>query len=134
MKPIAASVVASLFLTGCGPSFPTIDSAALAEAVSQVQKHTVQICSYLPSNNSVVSILTASNPIVETAFAIATQICNAVTATVPPVTPTQMQEPKRGEANQCPMVRGVCIEGQFIQPTTKDQAPNDGTLNKEPQP
>jgi hypothetical protein len=121
MKPITASVVATLFLTGCGPSFPTIDSAALAEAVAQVQKHTVQICSYLPSNNSVVSILTASNPIVETALAIATQICTAVTATVPPLSPAQMQEPKRGEQSQCPMVRGVCIEGQFLQPKTEDK-------------
>jgi hypothetical protein len=121
MKPIAASIAASLLVAGCGPSFPTIDSQALAEAVAQVQKHTVQICSYLPSNNSVVGILTASNPIVETAFAIATQICEAVTATVPPITPTQMQEPKRGDQNQCPMVRGVCIEGQFIQPKTEDK-------------
>jgi hypothetical protein len=114
MKRLALIAVV-LPLAGCGPSFPTIDSAALAEAVAQVQKHTVQICAYLPSNNSVVSILTASNPIVETAFAIATQICNAVTATVPPLAPAQMGEKRLGEERQCPMVRGVCIDGQFIQ-------------------
>lgn len=115
MKPVAASLGAVLLLTGCGPSFPTIDSQALAEAVAQVQKHTVQICQYLPTNNSVIGILTASNPIIETAFNIAKQICDAVTATVPPLAPAQMGEKRLGDDRQCPMVRGVCVEGQFIQ-------------------
>ena len=113
MKRLALMFVV-LPLAGCGPSFPTIDSAALAEAVSQVQKHTVQICAYLPTNNSVIGILTASNPIVETAFSIATQICDAVTATVPPISPAQMGEKRLGDDRQCPMVRGVCVEGQFV--------------------
>lgn len=114
MKRLAIAAVI-LPLAGCGPSFPTIDSQALSEAVAQIQKHTVQICAYLPTNNSVVGILTASNPIVETAYNIAKQICDAVTATVPPLEPAQMGEKRLGEERQCPMVRGVCIDGQFLQ-------------------
>ena len=59
MKPIAASVVAALLLTGCGPSFPTIDGQALAEAVAQVRAHTIKICNYVPSDESVIGILTS---------------------------------------------------------------------------
>jgi hypothetical protein len=114
MKRLA--IGATLLLTSCGPSFPTIDSSALAEAVSKVQNETVKICSYLPSNNSVVSILTSFHPALETAYAIANQICTAVTATAPPVNPAQLGEKRAGDEQQCPMVRGVCIEGQFVKP------------------
>jgi hypothetical protein len=115
MKRLALIAVV-LPLAGCGPSFPTIDSQALAEAVAQVQAHTVQICQYLPTNNAVIGILTASNPIVETAYNIAKQICEAVTETVPPLAPAQMGEKRLGDERQCPMVRGVCIDGQFVKP------------------
>lgn len=120
MKPVAASIVAALLVTGCGPSFPTIDGAALAEAVAQVRGHTIKICSYIPSDESVIAILTTSVPVLETALKVAQQICDAVTASVPPVSPAQMSEPRRGDANQCPMVRGVCITGQFVPPGTTE--------------
>src|SRR5262245_17401851 len=113
-RVIAISLAGALALAGCGPSFPTIDSEALKEAVAQVQGYTVQICRYLPTNDSVIGILTSSNDILETAFAIAQQICNAVTERVEAVNPAQAQEPQLGEENQCPMVRGVCIEGRFV--------------------
>ena len=107
---IAIPLAATIALTGCGPTFPTIDSAALREAVAAVQANTVEICQYLPTNESVVSILTASD-ILETAYQIATQICNAVTEAAPP---PLVQNPRLGDEDQCPMVRGVCIEGRFI--------------------
>src|SRR5262245_58243345 len=112
MKKIVALSL-TFALAGCGPSFPTIDTAALREAVAQVQAKTVQICQYLPTNETVVAILTSSD-ILETAYNIASQICHAVEEKVPPLSPTQMQEPRMGDEGQCPMVRGVCIEGRFI--------------------
>ena len=115
MKPIAASMAAALFVAGCGPSFPTIDGSALAEAVAQVRGHTIKICQYVPSDESLIGILTASSAVLETALNIAQQICDAVTAKVPPLSPAQMSEPRRGDQSQCPMVRGVCITGQFIE-------------------
>lgn len=119
MKRLAALIAVALPLAGCGPSFPTIDSAALAEAVAQVRVHTIKICSYIPSDQSVIAILTTSVPVLETALKVAQQICDAVTASVPAVSPTQMSEPRRGDQNQCPMVRGVCVTGQFVQPGTE---------------
>ena len=110
-----ATVPIVLLLTGCGPSFPTIDGEALQEAISQVRGHTVTICNYFPSDNSLVAILTASSPIIETAYNIAKQICDAVTATVPPLSPAQEMSKREGDSNQCPMVRGVCITGRFLQ-------------------
>ena len=129
MKRLAALVVVAP-LMGCGPSFPTIDSAALTEAVSQVQGYTVKICSYLPSNESVIGILTSAHPALETAYALATQICEAVTASAPAINPAQLGEERRGDENQCPMVRGVCVEGQFL---TQPSKPETGasTMSKE---
>ena len=112
MKRLAALIVAAP-LVGCGPSFPTIDSQALAEAVAQVREHTVKICNYFPTDSSVVSILTSAHPILESAYSIAQQICNAVTETVPPLEPAQMGQERLGDKDQCPMVRGVCVEGRF---------------------
>jgi hypothetical protein len=114
MKRLAIVAIV-LPLAGCGPSFPTIDGSALAEAVAQVRGHTIQICNYFPSDSSLVAILTASSPVVETAYNIAKQICDAVTATVPPLSPAQEMSKRQGDENQCPMVRGVCITGRFIQ-------------------
>ena len=118
MKPQLA-VLPVLLLTGCGPSFPTIDSEALNAAMAQVRGHTVAICQYLPTNESLIGILTASHPVTETAYNIAKQICDAVTASVPAVNPAQMGEKRQGEENQCPMVRGVCITGRFVDEDTQ---------------
>lgn len=122
MKRLAALLVAAP-LMGCGPSFPTIDSAALAEAVAQVRGHTVTICSYFPSDSTLISILTASHPAVESAYNIAKQICDAVTASVPDIAPAQMGAQRQGDANQCPMVRGVCITGRFVDQPQPETAP-----------
>jgi hypothetical protein len=120
----AAWIPLVLLLTGCGPSFPTIDSSALSEAVAQVRGHTVKICSYFPSDDSLISILTASNAVLESAYNLAKQICDAVTASVPAVAPAQMGETRQGDQNQCPMVRGVCITGRFVdQPQQEAPAP-----------
>lgn len=113
-KRIASIALAALLaLTGCGPTFPTIDSAALREAVAQVQAATVEICKYLPTNETVVGILTQTHAVVETAYAIAQQICSAVTEVAPP---PLVQNRRLGDEEQCPMVRGVCIEGRFVAP------------------
>jgi hypothetical protein len=129
MKRLAALILAAP-LVGCGPSFPTIDSAALSEAVAQVRGHTVKICSYFPTNETVVNILT-TNDVLETAYNIAKQICDAVTEQVPPLEPAQMGQGKLGEKNECPMVRGVCIEGRFLKPEAQaapaPAAPPNGT-------
>jgi hypothetical protein len=122
MRRLAALVLAAP-LMGCGPSFPTIDSAALAEAVAQVRGQTIKICNYFPSDSSLIGILTASHPVVESAYNLAKQICDAVTATVPAVNPAQMGGMREGDEDQCPMVRGVCITGRFTQP---QQPPETG--------
>jgi hypothetical protein len=119
-----ATVPVVLLLTGCGPTFPTIDGVALREAVAQVQAATVQACQYLPTNETVVAILTTGE-VLETAYNIARQICDAVTETVSAVGPAQMQEPRLGDADQCPMVRGVCVEGRFIAPKQSDRPQED---------
>ena len=126
---LALTLVAPLL--GCGPSFPTIDGQALAEAVAAVREQTVKICRYFPSDESVIGILTSVHPVLETAHSIAKQICDAVTEALPPLSPVQMQNPRRGDDGQCPMVRGVCITGQFI---SKDQSkPDDEPRTEMPQ-
>jgi hypothetical protein len=117
-RPIVLSL--TVMLAGCGPTFPTVDAAALREAVAQVQGYTVEICQYLPTNATVVDILTTSD-VLETAYKIASQICSAVTEVVPPLSPAQMQQPRLGDAEQCPMVRGICIEGRFLNPQAGGQ-------------
>jgi hypothetical protein len=122
MKRLPAYPLAvTLALAGCGPSFPTIDSQALREAVAQVQAATVQACNYLPTNQTVIGILTGTHAVVETAIAIAQQICAAVQETAPP---ELIQNRRLGDEDQCPMVRGVCIEGRFLTKPAAEPGPS----------
>jgi hypothetical protein len=123
MKRVALALAIAAPLFGCGPSFPTIDKAALLEAVAQVRVQTIKVSSYIPSDESLIAILTTELPMAETALSIAQQICAAVTASVPPLTPAQMSQPRLGDANPCPMVRGTCITGQFLADTPPAPAP-----------
>ena len=108
MKAFAASIVAAVMLAGCGQTTPSVDSEALAVVIKKVQEIAVQICSFLPTDETVVHIIKASST-GETAYGIAEAICKAVTAADTEGAPDNM-----AGKQQCPMVAGVCIEGQFV--------------------
>lgn len=122
MKRLA--VLAVLLLTGCGfETGQSIDTTALNVVVQKVQDLTVKACSFLPASKSVVAIIAAADPLAMSAVAIADAICAAVTAS--PAAPSS--DPAifgfgKSEPGPCPMVEGVCVEGQFI---SKDEAPKE---------
>ena len=114
MKAIAASIAAALMLAGCGQTTPSVDSEALSVVVGKIQKTAVEICKFLPTDETVVKIITASAP-GETAYTIAEAICKAVMAADTEGAPSNAA----GRA-QCPMTAGVCIEGQFVTEAPKE--------------
>ena len=117
-----AAFAIALFVAGCGPTTPTIDEAAIDAVVAQVKGHTIEICQYLPTNETVVNIITASSPVIEGAYNIAKAICDAVTAdTGSLMDPAQMGTSRAGDKTTCPMVNGVCIEGQWINKTKPEE-------------
>ena len=110
MKAAAAAIAASLLIAGCGESAPSVDTAAINIVVKKVQEIAVKICSFLPTDESVVNIIKASST-GETAYGIAKAICDAVTKA-----DTEGAPDNAAGKNQCPMVQGVCIEGEFVAP------------------
>lgn len=86
-------------------------SDSLAVKVKEVQDKTVEICSYLPTAQSVVDIIKAGGPSTAVPFALATAICDAVVAWKMGDSATDMQ----GIAKPCPRVNGVCVEGTFVE-------------------
>lgn len=104
MKCLVVLAVLSPLLVGCGGGELT-----LSEKVAEVRAKTTEICSYLPTVNSVAAMISAANPAVVTVGAIAQAICNAVT--------NPQQSLLKSE---CPTVNGVCVEGEFIDPKKGD--------------
>ena len=121
MRRLAVLVVA-LPLAGCGVMTPTVDSEAVAVVVAQVQAAAVKICSFLPTDGTVVEIVKATQG-GETVLAIANAICKAVTAS-----PTVGA--LGGNTAPCPVVAGVCVEGQFIDPKEYEKIQDDPIPNE----
>ena len=87
------------------------------ETVAQVQALTVQICSFLPTVQTVTDIIAAASPAVKGANAIAKAICDAVTANPAAVQPALfIAEEETTPDKPCPEVNGVCIKGEFVLP------------------
>lgn len=115
MKRLTILVLA-LALVGCS-------SEKREETIAQVQKLTVQICSFLPSVKTVSDILSAGNPVVTGATAVAQAICDAVTANptgVQPATFLQIEDEAKPTEKPCPEVNGVCIQGEFVKPRDEE--------------
>jgi hypothetical protein len=83
--------------------FRTVD---LSDEIDTVQRLTVQCCGFLPTVGTVASIVTAGNPTVLTATAVATAICSAVSPTKTAQGLLSMDGP--------PTVNGVVVEGGFV--------------------
>jgi hypothetical protein len=115
--------IAVLTLPACG------DSASVV--VQKIQDKSVQICSFLPSSQSVLELVKAASNV--DVAVIAGAICNAVTAWAAkgeeiPATPELLkndaapapakliliEDEKKPEPDDCPRVNGVCIAGTFV--------------------
>jgi hypothetical protein len=79
------------------------------DLITRVQAETVKYCGFLPAVTTVSAIVSANNPQLASAVAIATAICSAVKTPMPAVTNLygETQRPS-GE------VAGVPIEGEWI--------------------
>jgi hypothetical protein len=99
MRKTIIPLLVVMSLTGCAtPGTPgSID-------VSQVQAIATQVCGFVPTAETVISIFASGNPIYQTASAIANAICGAVTA------PKSAR--RRGAA--VPTVSGVPVHGTFV--------------------
>jgi cation transport ATPase len=86
-----------MFLAGCSPQ--------VNDNVTKVVEASKQICSFVPTDATVVALIKVMGG--ESAHAIATAICNAVTA--------QAGVDTRSMEKECPKVKDVCIEGEFVE-------------------
>jgi hypothetical protein len=75
--------------------------------VKKVQELVVASCNFLPTAASVAAMLSASNPIVTGVVAIATAICQAVTA--------GRAQALVGTVPTWGSVNGIAIEGDFVE-------------------
>jgi hypothetical protein len=78
--------------------------------ITKVQAATVKLCGFLPAATTVAQLVAPGNPGVAAASVIAQKICGAVNA------PTKMWLGAMNGEPQKPMVDGVVIEGEFINP------------------
>lgn len=97
---LSGALAAGFILSGCATT--GTDQKAFIE---QVRQAAVAVCGFLPTAQTVGSIILAGNPAFVTASAIANAICAAVTA--PEV---KALGPRRAP----PVVAGVVIHGEFI--------------------
>ena len=99
----AAILSTTLAMGGCATMGGT--PVDLTSFVAQVQATTSAVCSFLPTAETVASIIATGNPIVTTAGAVASAICAAVA-------PAKVAgKLKRATA---PTVAGVAIHGKFL--------------------
>jgi hypothetical protein len=86
-------------------------SGAVSPAtILKVQAATVKACGFLPAAETVAQLVAPGNPGVAVASVLAQRICGAVGA------PKQMWAGVMSNPNPVPMVDGVVIEGEFINP------------------
>jgi hypothetical protein len=102
MKKLLLATALAGSLAACTPD----QSAQTAAQIAQIRSTATQICGYLPTVSTVVSILGVFVPSVgafsDTATQIAGQICGAVTA----------KSARRGGG--LPVVQGVAVHGKFV--------------------
>lgn len=108
MRNLAATALlsASLLLGGCatfggGGTAPNWDAL-----VTQVQQAAAAVCSFVPTAQTVLDILSLGHP----AFATASQIAGAICASVS----APRQARRAGESPAPPTVGGVVVRGRFV--------------------
>lgn len=104
MKHLA--LVMALVLGGCATNSagqPTVGGLTQTQIIAGAQQAAVGICGFLPTAATVVGILTAGNPAVATAEAIASAICAAVV-------PVKLAR----KGTPLPTVAGVPVHGRFV--------------------
>jgi hypothetical protein len=102
MRRLFLSSVFAVSLAGCATLGVT--PVDISSFVTQVQAITSTACSFLPTAETVASILATGNPIVATANAVANAICAAV---APAKTAGKL-------STTVPTVAGVVIHGKFL--------------------
>jgi len=102
---LAVPLVGLLSLGGCATTGSNV-SENVSAVIEQVRQVAVATCGFLPTVETVAAIISAGNPLVSGASAIATAICAAVSS-IPPRTAG-----KRGGA--VPTVAGVVVHGRFV--------------------
>ncbi len=106
---IFAGLTAGLAVAACATN-PTTGVTTIGSInVADVQNDAVAICSYLPTAATVANIISANNPVVITADAVATAICQAVS-------PAKAAAHRRGAAAPLPYVYVPpgSVSGKFI--------------------
>jgi hypothetical protein len=98
---LAAPLVGLLSLGGCATTGTNVNAV-----IEQVRQVAVATCGFLPTVETVAAIISAGNPLVSGASAVANAICAAV-ASIPPRTAG-----RRGGA--VPTVAGVVVHGRFV--------------------
>jgi hypothetical protein len=106
------AVAIALGLAGC--SLLPWHQGDVNAQVAEVQELTKKACSFLPTAQTVAAIITAGDPTVAGASAIAKAICDAVTKSAEAPQAPLGAAPKKAE--ECPYgkVAGVCIEGKKV--------------------
>lgn len=94
-------LLASLMLAGCASTGGAVQTTTTI--VADVQKIAVAVCSFEPTVNTILSIVSLGNPLVATAEGIANAICAAVT-------PKAMLSKRATPPN----VYGVPVHGRFV--------------------
>lgn len=100
---IGVFVAAGLILGGCAS---TGDRPSFENIVSQTQNIAVRVCSFLPTANTILEILSVGSPALSTASAIANAICAAVV--------TESRQVRRGTSPKVATVGGVVVRGKFV--------------------
>ena len=103
MKAVAAIVILAIGLGGCattggvsGPPTPT----QISDVAKQIQSYTKTACSFIPTIQTIVSIINAG---AGSAFGIASDICQAVTTA-----------PLADGGPRIVKVSGVTVHGKFV--------------------
>lgn len=101
-------LLAALTLGGCATTGGTGDINAV---IAAVQSATVAGCKFLPTINTVASLLAAGNAIVQTVDSVASAICAAVQ---PAVVNPQLRRALNKTAPTPIVINGVVIHGRFV--------------------
>jgi hypothetical protein len=101
----------SIVTTGCGTT-PDVIQTDISKIIAQVQSITSQICKFVPTAGTIAAIVTANNPGVTTAVAIAEAICNSL---APAPAAAKFGGVINGWMVAPRTVNGVVIHGHYIQ-------------------
>lgn len=99
---IAAALASALSFGGCATVPGGVGGGT--DTISQVQQIAATVCFFVPTAATIAGILAAGNPALQSASAIATAICNAITA--------PKMSSRRGAA--APRVGRVAVYGTYL--------------------